>query len=221
MVRLLNDGNIGRIADAICFVFSVQKLMTHIKNVNKPEGNNCIYAMWHSRQLCLYGLPQEEKLKTNIMISRSKDGEVIARAINKLFGFKAVRGSKGNKGAVEATMQMIELLKNGEYGAIMVDGPRGPLHEVKKGVIKIAKLSGVPIIPLTWYTKSCNLVKLPSWDKFEMPLGFIRLINLYGDPIYVSQDGTEEDDEKCRLKLQESLLELDRRAPEEFDKVYR
>ena len=220
MVRLLNNENVGKIADAICFIFGIQKYLTHIVNVNKPEDKNGIYAMWHPHQLCLYGLSQEEKLKTNIMISRSKDGEVIARAINKCFGFKAVRGSKGNKGAVEATMQMIELLKSGENGAIMVDGPRGPLHEVKKGVIKIAKLSGVPIIPVTWYTRYWNLIKLPSWDKFEMPMGFIRLINLYGEPIYVPQDGTDEDDEKIRIRLQESLLELDRRASEEFDKVY-
>ena len=218
MVRLLNIDNVDLIARGVTAFFSIQQYFTHIANINHPNVKNCVYALWHNHQCCVYGLP--DKKNTNVMVSRSKDGEVVARAIHDAFGFKIVRGSKGRQGAVEATKQLIEALKKGEYGAIMVDGPRGPQYVVKEGVIKIAKLSGAPIVPLAWYSDNFNLVKFPSWDKLEVPVGDVRLVNLYGDPIYVPADGDDEADEKIRLELEEKLKELDREIPEVYKKVY-
>lgn len=143
------------------------------------------------------------------------DGEVIARVVGK-WGFKLVRGSKGRKGAIEASMQMIDALKNGENCAMMVDGPRGPAKVVKDGVIKIAKMANAPIVPIYWYSENFNWFKLPSWDGLRMPILDVRLINLYGKPIYVG-----EDEEAARQELQASLEELERRAPEEYKKVYK
>jgi hypothetical protein len=134
------------------------------------------------------------------------------------WGFKLIRGSKGKKGAIEASMKMIEVLKNGENCAMMIDGPRGPAKVAKDGVIKIARLSGKPIVPIYWYSSNFNWVKLPSWDGLRMPILDVRLINLYGKPIYVSQDDSDED---ARARLQASLEELEQRAAEEYKKVYR
>ena len=53
-----------------------------------------------------------------------------------------------------------------------------------------------------------------------MPVLDVRLINLYGEPIYVPEDADNDAIEQARLKLQESLEELDRRIPEEYKKVY-
>ena len=53
-----------------------------------------------------------------------------------------------------------------------------------------------------------------------MPVLDVRLINLYGDPIYVSEDADDEALEQARLKLQASLEDLDKRIPEEYEKVY-
>ena len=53
-----------------------------------------------------------------------------------------------------------------------------------------------------------------------MPILDVRLINLYGKPIYVPENADDETLEACRLQLQESLKELDKRIPEEYDKVY-
>ena len=86
--------------------------------------------------------------------------------------------------------------------------------------VKIAKLAGVPIVPLVWYSSNFNLVKFNSWDRLQVPFLDVRLINLYGEPIYVPADGDEASDEEYRLKLEKSLLELRDRAPEEYKKVY-
>ena len=218
MVRIFQKKDINRIANIIIGFFNFQKHFTHIIPVNYPDVGPCIYAMWHNQQFCAYGLP--DKTHINIMISKSKDGEVVAGATEQVFGFKTVRGSKGREGAIEATKQMIEALKNGEYGVITVDGPRGPVHEVKDGVIKIAKIAGVPIVPVVWYSDNFNFIKLPSWDKMEVPIFDVRLINLYGEPIYVPADNDGDSDEKLRLKLQESMLDLLEKAPDEYKKVY-
>ncbi len=215
MVRLLNKNNVEKLSSLVYSIFKIQEFFTHIVEVENPECEPCIYAMWHAHQCCIHGL--KNRAKTNVLISRSKDGEVIAQVVGK-WGFKLIRGSKGKKGAVEASMQMIEALKNGENCAMMIDGPRGPAKIAKDGVIKIARLAGVPIVPIYWYSSNFNFAKLPSWDGLRMPILDVRLINLYGAPIYA---GENETDEEVRQKLQASLEDLERRAPEEYKKVYR
>ena len=214
MVRLFEDEAAGKVAKVIYAIFHIQEFFTHIQRVDFPEITPCIYAMWHCHQMSTYGHPDISKL--HVLVSRSKDGEMIAQVIENM-GFKTIRGSKGKKGAVEASMQMLTILKNGEDCAMMVDGPKGPAKVAKDGVIKLAKMAGVPIVPVTWYSTNFTWVKFPSWDRLEMPIFNTNLINLYGKPIYV----TEEDDiEEKRKELQASLDELDRKAPEAFKEVY-
>ena len=217
MVRLLKKDTTKPLGIIVRGFFKIQEFFTHIIEVENPNLQPCIYAMWHRNQCAIYGF--QNKPQISVLVSRSRDGDVVARGI-KPMGFQLIRGSKGKRGAVEATMQMIEALKRGENCAMMVDGPRGPAEVVKDGVIKIAKLSGAPIIPVCWYSNNFNWIKLPSWDGLRMPILDVRLINLYGKPIYVPENADDETLEACRLQLQESLKELDKRIPEEYDKVY-
>ncbi len=194
----------------------VQKYFTHIVEINNKELKPCIYAMWHSDQFCIYGI--EDKTHLSMLISKSSDGEIVSYATESL-GFKTIRGSSNKKGAVESTMQMINTLKSGECVAITVDGPNGPLHKVKNGVIKIAQKSGAPIVPVCWYSADPTFIKLPSWDKMTTPIGECKLLNLYGEPIYVPAELTTEQFEEIREKIRTSLLDLQARIPEEFKKA--
>ena len=216
MVRLAN--NTKQITDFVTGFFSFQKYFTHIVPVNFPNVEPCIYALWHNNQCAVYGLPN--KSITNIHVSQSKDGQIVGDAIERAFGFKTVRGSYAKVGAADATRKMIEALQQGENVAIMVDGPRGPVHIVKKGIIRIAKLSGIPIVPLVWYSPNFNLVKFNSWDNLQVPVLDVRLINLYGEPMYIPEDCDSEAEENYRLELQNRLLDLLEQAPKEYEKVY-
>lgn len=214
MVRLFEDNAAKKVAKLIYAIFHFQERFTHIVRVDFPEVQPCIYAMWHRNQMCLYGSPDFGRI--NVMVSRSKDGEMIANVIEHM-GFKTIRGSKGKEGAVEASMKLIDALKNGEDGAMMVDGPKGPPEKAKDGVIKLAKMAGVPVVPVSWYSSSFNFVRFPSWDGLRMPIFRTNLVNLYGKPIYVSED----DDIKEKTKeLQDSLDDLERRIPEAFKEVF-
>lgn len=217
MVRLLNQDTTKYLALLVRGFFKIQEYFTHIVEVNHPDLDSCLYAMWHGNQCAIYGF--KDKPTVSVLVSQSRDGDVVAKGI-KPMGFKLVRGSKGRSGAIEASMQMIDALKKGERCAMMVDGPRGPAKVVKAGAIKIAKLSGKPIVPVCWYSTNFNWVKLPSWDGLRMPFLDVRLINLYGEPIYVPEDADDEALEKARLQLQNSLEDLDKRIPDEYKKVY-
>lgn len=214
MVRLLSGENVKRVSNLVFRIFKIQEIFTHITEVNNPSVTPCIYAMWHAHQFCIHGIPDRAKL--HVLVSRSRDGEIIADVVEK-WGFKTIRGSKGKKGAVEASMQMISVLKTGENCVMMVDGPKGPPRIVKDGVIKIAKLSGAPIVPVYWYSSNFNFAKFPSWDELRMPILNTNLINIYGEPIYVRED---DDEEEVRQKLQTSLEELEKQAPKAYNEVY-
>ena len=214
MVRLFEKENIGAVSNLIYTLFHIQEFFTHFVEVNSPQITPCIYAFWHCQQVGVYGHPNIGKL--NVLVSRSKDGEMIARVIEHM-GFKTIRGSKGKKGAVEASMQMITALHNGEDCAMMVDGPKGPPRVAKEGVLKIAKMAGVPVVPAYCYSTNLSWVTLPSWDKMKLPVLDTRLINIYGEPIYVDENS---DIEEKRLQLQKSLEELEELAPKAYNEVY-
>ena len=198
------------ISTALYFLFRIWELFVSFESENYPANDKrVIFALWHHDQLCLDGISNRDKL--NILISKSIDGEIIARVVERM-GFKTVRGSYNRAGkdigGKEATFELISRLNNGENIAITVDGASGPLHQVKMGVVKIAKLTGAPIIPVVWYSDSKFFGSLPTWDKLKIPLWFLKSVNIYGEPIYVPETATKEDENKIKEYLRQILLNL-------------
>ena len=198
------------ISTALYFLFRIWEFFVSFRSENYPANDKrVIFALWHHDQLCLDGIPNRDKL--NILISKSIDGEIIARVVERM-GFKTVRGSYNragkDKGGKEATFELISRLNNDENIAITVDGASGPLHQVKMGVIKIAKLTGAPIIPVVWYSDSKFLGSLPTWDKLKIPLWFLKSVNIYGDPIYVPATATKEEENEIKEELQSLLINM-------------
>ncbi|MGN0030944.1 MAG: lysophospholipid acyltransferase family protein [Candidatus Gastranaerophilaceae bacterium] len=209
MVRLINKENMETVSNFAYFLMHIQEFFTYIVEINNPRISPCIYVMWHENQFCVYGL--QDKGNVNILISNSIDGEIIARVVEKM-GFQTCRGSSQRKGAVSGTLKMISKLKNGEDIAIMVDGPRGPVHKVKSGAIVLAREAKVPIVPVHWYSEDFTFVKFPSWDKMTSPIGPCRLMNLYGEPISVE----DKSDEQVAEEIKTSLLHLEEIAPKKY-----
>lgn len=209
MVRLINKKNMYYIADGIFAWMKVQDKMTFIVEYNNPGITPCVYVMWHGNQFCVHGLPDRNNI--NILISTSKDGEIVSR-ICRNFGYQTCRGSSKRKGSVSGTLQLISKLKNGENIAIMVDGPSGPIHSVKHGAVTVAREAGVPIIPVHWYSSDFTFFEFPTWDKMTCPFGPVWILNTYGEPIYT--DG--KTDEQTADEIKESLLNLEKLAPARY-----
>ena len=191
------------LAKLVTLYFQFKRHFYYCKNINYPK-DKCIFALWHAHQCGLYAL--EEREKTTVMISNSADGEIIAQA-GAAMGLNVVRGSHNRKGAA-ATIEMINAIKAGNNGAITIDGPRGPKHKVKKGIIEVARLTGAPIVPMSWYSPSPFFLKFKTWDEFCFPLNCIKMKAIYGDPIYVPLNATDEELEGYRLKVENELKKL-------------
>jgi lysophospholipid acyltransferase (LPLAT)-like uncharacterized protein len=110
------------------------------------QGQRLIIAFWHGRQLMM-PLAYRGHL-ASILISQHGDGEIIAR-IMQYFGFHAVRGSS-TRGGLRAIRQLVKAGREGGDLIITPDGPKGPACKVQAGVIYLAKVTGLPIIPLTF-----------------------------------------------------------------------
>ena len=199
------------LAKIVTLYFEFKRHFYYCKNINYPK-NQCIFALWHAHQCGLYAL--EEREKTTVMISNSNDGEIIAQA-GAAMGLKVVRGSHNRKGAA-ATLELIDAIKSGNNGAITIDGPRGPKHKVKKGIIDIARITGVPIVPMSWHSPSRFFLKFNTWDEFCFPLNCIKMKAIYGEPIFITQNSRDEELEAYRQKVESELKNLNDNLIENF-----
>lgn len=144
------------------------------------ENRRFIYAFWHQRQV--YFTWTHRDCGAAVLVSRSKDGELIAETMN-LSRIGAVRGSSSRGGAA-AAKELVETLRSGLDIGITPDGPRGPAREVKDGVLRVAQISGAPIVPIAnALTHKITVAK--AWDQFHIPLPFGRAVVVYGEPIEV------------------------------------
>ena len=165
--------------------------------------NSIIYASWHQR--FFPGITFFSKRKPiAIMISQSRDGEYISHIVDML-GWFPVRGSS-SRGGSEALGKLKELASSGYKIGHIVDGPKGPFGVVKSGLLRIAQVAGIPIVPTI--TSAQNKWILKSWDRFMVPKPFSRVIIRFGDAIYVAPELNEDQMEKKRLLVEQRLKEL-------------
>ena len=149
----------------------------------KRQGTPYIYGVLHGHQLSM--IPGvEPKLKA--MVSKSKDGELIAEAIRRI-GCDVVRGSKKShqreRGGREAVDELIRHIDGGGNGVITVDGPRGPRGRVHKGLAMISQKTGAPILLLI-AIPTRRLIATRAWDRMQIPLPWSRIDGYFSDPIF-------------------------------------
>lgn len=140
------------------------------------QGGGVLVVFWHSRtSLAPHSWPLDRAPPVKGVISRSVDGEFVAKAVAQL-GIPAVRGSSSNKDKVERDKGGTQALRDGlrqlKVGglAITPDGPRGPVRSMAEGLPLMAKLSKAPVLFLGL---SCNpAIRLKSWDRALIPLPF-------------------------------------------------
>jgi len=179
------------------------------------KGLNPIYALWHGRLLYL---PFHYRWQKNLysLVSPSTDGEIIARTL-RLFGVRTVRGSSYKSGST-ALRNLIRVVRDKGRVFITVDGSRGPVFKVQKGILHLAKISGKPVLPVTYGAEKAHVFK--SWDRFIIPHPFTRVVVIYGEPVYVTRDSSEEELEEKRIELEKRLSEMTDRADQYYKRKH-
>ena len=155
----------------------------------RETGAGAILCFWHSRiPMSPLSWPQDLAVRQDMraLISRSNDGEFIARTVEKL-GFPAIRGSSAkktdlakNKHGEQAFRDMVKWVKDGGGVAITPDGPRGPAEHMEKGTPSLARVTGAPVIFVGLAAKPC--IRLGSWDNTMVPLPFAKAAMVWDGP---------------------------------------
>ncbi len=150
-----------------------------IQALNQPSNNYpCVYALQH-RDLLLLTI-QRIDCGIAVMVSRSRDGELIARPLSRL-GFIPVRGSSSRSGS-QALKELVRLARMRSL-AITPDGPKGPAGSIQPGVLQLALLARIPIIPVV--AAANRQWEINSWDRFRLPQPWSKLTATYGQEIQV------------------------------------
>ncbi len=171
------------------------------------SGKMGVLAFFHGRQFLLMSCLRGKKIAT--MVSLSRDGEAQARVMRSL-GYRIARGS-ASRGGIRGVIGLVKLMREGYWPSFAVDGPKGPIHEVKPGAVYLAKREGIPVIPLASAAFPCRIFR-KAWDLYLLPMPFGKGAVLVGDPIVFDNDlGEEAMDRDCRV-LKEELLRLQQKA---------
>lgn len=174
-----------------------------LADVEKPYAP----CYWHQHHILCTRLLRQWILRgfrSCFLISASVDGEVPAR-IAKGWGAEVIRGSARNTGAL-ALRDMQQMMKRGVSIVTTADGPDGPRCKFKPGAILMARIGGVPLVPLgcaadrAWY--------LDRWDNFMIPKPFARIVYAIGEPLTVPSDTPLDVIEDYRRRMEDATNSL-------------
>jgi lysophospholipid acyltransferase (LPLAT)-like uncharacterized protein len=145
----------------------------------RAQGQGTVLTLWHGHLLPLTHYLRN--LGMLVLVSEHRDGEIIARILQRL-GYGLIRGSS-TRGGARAFAEMVRALKGGATIAITPDGPRGPARKFSPGAAVAAQRAGVPIT--TMFVTASRAWTLRSWDSFMIPKPFAKLVLHFSDPTFV------------------------------------
>jgi lysophospholipid acyltransferase (LPLAT)-like uncharacterized protein len=177
-------------------------LRVSVENEESLKSGNCVLMFWHGKMLVGWLLVKDKNFFG--VVSQSKDGEILSRLLQK-WNYKLIRGSS-SKDSKEVMNQMVESLKNGFSIALTPDGPRGPREKMKIGGLIAAVRSSSPVVLCGIHYEKKFVFN--SWDKFEMPKPFSKVLVRLSDKKFFSAGLTNDEYEEIRQKLENELIKL-------------
>ncbi len=169
-----------------------------------------IYSIWHNRlvlsMIAYHGYARKRNPTQGMaaLVSASRDGGFLS-AVLELFSVQPVRGSSSRRGP-QALLELTTWAERGYDLAITPDGPRGPAYQVQEGVMSLAQITGLPIIPFS-YRLNWKL-RPKTWDRFQIPLPFARCEMIIEKPLRVPREADDAAREALRQQLERTLKEM-------------
>jgi lysophospholipid acyltransferase (LPLAT)-like uncharacterized protein len=184
------------------------KLVSGARHIDKllTARRPVVIAGWHEGTLStgafLLGHLVSSGFPLALLVSLSRDGEILARLAGKL-GIEVVRGST-SRGGLSGLRRLYRTLSRDEISVgVAPDGPRGPARKCQPGALLLAQISGVPVLPVA--TAASSAWRLGSWDRMIVPKPFARLAVAIGEPIHVAESASAAELETEAQQLGESL----------------
>ena len=180
----------------------------HPEAVDYVNGEKpAIFAFWHGRMLLMPRFSPPGRTMW-VMISTHRDGQWIALAM-RAFRFSTVRGSS-RRGGHSALRNALGRLQAGHNVAITPDGPRGPFEVAQPGAVKLAAMSGVPVLAVSFASNFA--LRASSWDRFIVAFPFSRLGFVATEPLFVDAEADDAALQQATLRLTERLSQASRQA---------
>jgi len=169
-----------------------------------------ILAYWHSFSPLIAPFATRllsRRLPLAVLASLSRDGELAAK-LAKGWRITIVRGS-ASRGGTAGLRGLFRHLRSGGSCILVPDGPRGPLHQVKAGVVVLSQLAAAPVVPLGAAADRCW--RLRSWDRMLVPKPFARVVLVVGEPVTIApQTGLADGQTRVAARLAAVTEEAER-----------
>lgn len=172
-----------------------------------------IYSFWHRATFASAWLWR--KIGIAVMVSRSFDGEYIARTLERL-GFVAVRGSS-RRGGATALLGLKNQLEQGNLVVFTIDGPRGPKYVAKPGPVRLSRASAAPMA--AFYIAHSDAWVLNTWDELMIPKPFSKALVRLSGKMLVPADAGDEQMAEYHRQLQAALERVTQFAEEHVAQV--
>lgn len=165
-----------------------------------------LFCFWHGKYVPLF--PLLKGYQACVVSSRSERGSVIAE-ICRNFGYESAQIP--DQPGRDSLMLMGDALSEAQAGALAVDGPLGPRHRVKHGVIRMASARGFDLLPVSLDSRR-KMVFNKRWDRMEFPLPFTKVCLVFGEPIKVPPEFRPGQARGLVDNLAKAIARLDKKA---------
>ena len=136
-----------------------------------------IFCVWHNRLFLSAVVYQKWQKRIGMkrslagLVSASRDGAMLSHVF-KSFGItRRARLLQPARGP-GAARNDLPRLKRASTLTITPDGPRGPCYDIQHGIMSLAQVTGIPVLPVSFHIRW--KIQLKSWDRFQIPLPFTR-----------------------------------------------
>lgn len=216
-VVIPNEAGLGQRLAARMFYLLLRMLrFTWRVNFSDPHGmmeagrdRPFIVCAWHNRLAYAMiaireGIQPKTGRRMAAMVSASRDGAFLVEIL-RAFDVEPVRGSTSRRGR-QALLELSRQVKAGLHLGITPDGPRGPCYEIQDGILSLAQLTGLPIVPLGCQAR--RKVRFKSWDRFQLPWPLTRCDVAFGEPLEVPRKATDEQRNALKDDLKRRMMEI-------------
>jgi lysophospholipid acyltransferase (LPLAT)-like uncharacterized protein len=167
-----------------------------------------VFAFWHGKQMLL--LRYRLRWPLGIMVSHSRDGELLARILSD-FGHRITRGSS-SRGGAEGLAGLAGLYRQGCAPCFAADGPRGPYHALKPGAVRLASELQRPLVPAS--AAASRVVTVGSWDRLEIVAPFSTVALAFGPAFRFLKDLDDDPVRAATVEVGRAVDACTRRAEE-------
>ena len=192
-------------------IYRTSRLQVH-KNPRMEElfqeGRPFIFCQWHGRLTAVVGAskrhaklsefwPPDAPLSALV----STDAAILAKA----FGIPRITILPGAVSAGDIK-KIVAVVRGGTSLNVSLDGPIGPYRQAAAGIIRIAQLTGAPLVPVGF--SASPRVILKTWDRFLVPTPFGKLAFHCGEPLSIPRKADAEALESARVEIEKRLTEV-------------